>query len=172
MAKIALYGMRFNAFHGYYPEENVLGQEYLVDVTLSTPTNPGGLSDELEHTINYETVYRIVKAQMKQPSKLLEHVVERIIKALKHQFDNIGGIEVSLKKLNPPLGGQVAYALVSVEHHFEKTCGRCGGKMVCYSNESCWCTNAGKIPPKTLEAIKRQFGNKCLCSKCLVDYTG
>ena len=35
MAVIALEGMRFFAYHGFYPEENIIGTNYVVDVYIT-----------------------------------------------------------------------------------------------------------------------------------------
>ena len=44
---------------------------------------------------------------MDTPSKLLEVVLERIIKGIKKIDNNIDSIDVSIKKLSPPIGGNV-----------------------------------------------------------------
>jgi dihydroneopterin aldolase len=59
MAIIALEGIRLHARHGYYPEEEILGTEFIIDVYVETDTNEAAKSDELIHTVNYETIYLI-----------------------------------------------------------------------------------------------------------------
>ena len=44
---------------------------------------------------------------MSIPSKLLEVVLERIIEGIKKIDDNIDSVDVSIKKLSPPIGGNV-----------------------------------------------------------------
>ena len=75
-------------------------------------------SDELEDTINYATVYTIVKEQMDIPSKLIEHVAGRILYALKDRFPGLAAIELKLSKLNPPFGGDVHSASIILSETF------------------------------------------------------
>jgi len=44
---------------------------------------------------------------MEIPSKLIEHIGQRILEALFNEFPLLTGLELKLSKLNPPLGGKV-----------------------------------------------------------------
>lgn len=124
MAIIALEGMRFHAPHGYYPEEQVLGNDFILDVLVSTNFFMAAIRDELyeeaededeetsPNTVNYETLYLICQMEMRKPSKLLETLVNRIADRISKHFDEVTGIVVRLRKLNPPLGGRVGSAWV------------------------------------------------------------
>ena len=166
MALIALEGMEFFAKHGYYTEEQIIGGEYVVDVYITTRVEKAAVKDDLEETINYETVYLICKAAMKKSSKLIENVAERIALGLKFQFKNIDELKVRVKKKNPPLGGKVAAAIIEVDGSYSKSCGRCNRPLLCYADRTCWCMDA-LIYGKTLDHIKSQYGNKCLCGECM-----
>lgn len=172
MATIALKGMEFYAHHGYYPEERVIGNAYSVDVWITTSTQRAAVTDELSDTINYETVFLIVEAEMRKPSHLLEQVIQRIVMALKHQFANIQAVKVRLTKQNPPLGGQVQSAILEEDLSYVANCGRCKKPLICYGDETCWCHAASVIHPKTLENLRHQFGGKCLCKECLTFFAG
>lgn len=113
--KILLEKMRFHAFHGVMPEENVVGGEYEVSVTLEVDFSRTMEGDDLEGTVNYAVVYDLVSREMRTPSKLIEHVAGRILKSLKREFPQVESIEVRLSKLNPPVSGDVARATVVVE---------------------------------------------------------
>ena len=39
--------------HGVYPEENALGQKFVVSITLYTDTRKAGRTDDLSCSINY-----------------------------------------------------------------------------------------------------------------------
>ena len=86
MAIISLEGMRFRAHHGFYEEEQILGGDYIVDVVVSTNATKAAIDDDLEKTINYETIYLICEVEMKRNAKLLENVAERISLGIRHQF--------------------------------------------------------------------------------------
>ena len=83
MAKIALEGMRFHAYHGFYNEERKTGGYYTVDVYIEKGLPRGVFQDDLTDTVNYETVHFICKAAMKKPTKLIETVAARIIVGIK-----------------------------------------------------------------------------------------
>ena len=86
MAQIALEGMRFYAYHGFYSEERMVGTHFEVDVYIETTFSRKVYMDDLYSTINYETVYFICKAAMKKPALLIETVAGRIILGLKKHF--------------------------------------------------------------------------------------
>lgn len=169
MGLIALEGMQFYAYHGVYEEEQIVGNQFVVDVYIESAVTAAS-SDELVDTINYETVFLICQVEMRKKVKLLETLVERIINALKHQFNSIEEVKIRVTKLNPIPGYRVASATIEVDDEFVKKCPRCGRGFICYSDGSCWCKDL-KVHPKTLESIKQEFRG-CLCSNCLSFYAG
>ncbi len=116
MAVIALEGMHFFAYHGYYDEEQKMGTHFIVDVYIATNTKLAAQKDDLEGTVNYETIYFICRTEMKKTSKMIEAVAQRIIDRLQFVFgERTQGIKVRLRKLNPPLGGKVESAYIELE---------------------------------------------------------
>lgn len=170
MAAIALEGMRFYAYHGFYEEEQIIGNYYLVDIDVEAPVAKAGKSDLLGDTLNYETLFFIVEKEMQKPSKLLETVVERIIASVTYQFSTLESIQVSIKKLHPPLDGEVAASVVREKRDFRQKCSRCKKAMVCYKNEHCWCLQKDRVSETNLLKIREQFGGSCLCGDCLELY--
>ena len=100
---IRLNGLHIYAYHGVLPQENKVGAMYTVNLTLTTNFLEASRTDDLAHTINYAAVYQAVKAEMQQPSKLLEHVVYRIGRRLLTDFPTLDAIEIALYKENPPM---------------------------------------------------------------------
>ena len=107
MSRISLENMEFHAFHGCLEHEQQLGNTFIVTVRMDLDTTLAGQTDKLEHTLNYQSVYDIVKGQMDIPSKLIEHIGQRILDSVYIKFPGINILEVTLSKLNPPLGGKV-----------------------------------------------------------------
>ena len=97
--------MEFYAFHGHYREEQIVGNKFLVSLTIEADLNKPAASDNLKDTINYFTAYRVVKEEMDKKSKLLENIAKRIIDAIYAQFDGIDKVTVKVSKMNPPMGG-------------------------------------------------------------------
>ena len=85
----------------------MIGGEYLVNATVEIDTARAEQNDLLESTVDYVSVYNVLKKEMGIPSKLLEVVLERIIEGIKKIDDNIDSVDVSIKKLSPPIGGNV-----------------------------------------------------------------
>ena len=114
MITISLHGAEFFAFHGFYPEEQKLGCKFIVDVDVSF-TPPGDIkADKISNTVDYERVYAITEEQMKRTTKLIETVAQSIADEIKRQFSFADTIRVSIKKLNPPLKGKVAYSNIVI----------------------------------------------------------
>lgn len=113
MAVISLENMEFFAYHGCFAEEQLIGTRFLVSIRFETDTTQAEQSDDLNKTINYQTVYMIIKAEMEHKSKLLEHLARRILDKISVTFPSMSAIRVKVSKMNPPLGGQLEN--VSVE---------------------------------------------------------
>jgi len=107
--------MKFYAYHGVSWQETKVGNYFTVDVSYSFPMDKACLSDDINDTISYTDVYKVVKNEMERPSKLLEHLTERISKTLKADFPQLTYLKIKLSKLNPPLEGEMHSASVVIE---------------------------------------------------------
>jgi len=165
MVKVALNGIRMFAYHGFYEEEAVLGNEFEIDIIVDVEVNQED-SDNLMDTLNYENLFQIVKSEMAERSKLLEHVIFRIKSNIISSYpEQVRGLSLSIKKLNPPLGGKVASSQVSFAENYESRCAKCSRTHSCFNSEDCWC-NSVNLTDVTREQIRRQYTG-CLCDKCL-----
>ena len=112
--RVALEGLEFHAFHGVYPHELESGNWFEVDIAVETDFSMAAANDELTGTVNYETLFKIVKDEMDQPSKLLETVAEKIAKDVLQKFPEAQSVELRVSKLNPPIGGKCKKATISL----------------------------------------------------------
>ena len=115
---ISLRNVRFHAFHGVMPQERRVGGDFLVNLRVGYPLEQAMQSDEVGDTLNYATLYAVVKTVMMQPSNLLEHVAGRIADAIVKHFPQVTSIDLALTKQNPPMGADCDGA--GVEIHFIK----------------------------------------------------
>jgi len=114
MGFIQIENMEFYSFHGHYKEERIVGNKFIVDLTIETEMKVPMKSDNLADAINYQRVYEIVKQQMEMKSHLLEHIAGRILDAI---YDEMGGIikaTVKVSKMNPPMGGKIGSVSVVI----------------------------------------------------------
>ena len=111
---IRLTDMQFYAYHGVLTQETRVGNNYVVNIFITANLLLACESDNVGDTINYALVYDMVKAEMEQPSKLLEHVAMRIYKTIRSAFPQITSLEVRLAKNNPPIRGEVKSAVVII----------------------------------------------------------
>ena len=112
MATISVLGIRAFAHHGCLPEETKIGSDYEVNVVVDFDIKKSSDSDKLQHTVDYVSINTIVKKEMAQPSKLLEHVVARILAKIIEKHPNISSVEVSVAKQNPPINGDVREVVI------------------------------------------------------------
>ena len=91
--RIILEGMQFYGYHGVNPEERVLGQRYVVDLTADLDLSRAGQSDRLEDTVSYSHIYRTVRAVMEgEPRNLLESAAQAIADRVLSEFPNRSGV--------------------------------------------------------------------------------
>ncbi len=112
--------MEFYAYHGALPEETVIGQRFVVDVTLCLSLRRAGETDNLEETINYASVYDVVKDVIQgEPVKLIETLAERIATVLLRDFGLLTRVDVTVVKPNAPIAGVFSDVSVTVERERE-----------------------------------------------------
>lgn len=114
MGLIEIEGMHFYAYHGHFATEQIVGNEFEVDVALRTDCTKAGASDELEDALNYQEVYNLVKEEMQIKSKLLEHVGKRIQDRLHQTYPEIEWSRIKISKMNPPMGGEIERVSVTL----------------------------------------------------------
>jgi dihydroneopterin aldolase len=107
MGIIEIEGMKFYAFHGHFESEQVVGNEFTVNLKIETDCEKAAISDNLNDALNYQTAYEIIKKEMAVPSHLLENVAKRILDSLYLRFTTINKAEVKISKMNPPMGGEI-----------------------------------------------------------------
>ncbi len=116
MITVALRGAEFFARHGFYPEEQLLGCKFLVDITVEFVPVGELKKDSLANTVNYEQLYQIACMQMQHPRKLIETLGEAIIDDIKNEYPYIETAEVTIRKMHPPMPGMVDHTSVTITY--------------------------------------------------------
>jgi 7,8-dihydroneopterin aldolase/epimerase/oxygenase len=107
MGIIKVTGINLYAYHGCLEEEGRVGSKYVVNVTIDTDLRKASETDNLHDTVDYVTVYNIVKEEMAIRSKLIEHAGRRIIDRMRRELEGMKRAEVEVIKINPPMNGDV-----------------------------------------------------------------
>lgn len=109
--EVSLKDVRFYAYHGYYAEEQLIGSVFYVDVEV-TFEKTSDLNDQLSNTVNYEHLFSIVEQEMKKTVRLIETVAQHILERVNTEFQGLESIRLAIRKMNPPLAGEVACSQV------------------------------------------------------------
>lgn len=117
MGIIKLKNIRTYSYHGCLIEEGKIGSDYSVDLEVKTDLRKSALSDNLEDTVDYVLLNRIVEEEMAIRSNLLEHVAHRIINRIFDEVATISRITLAVSKLNPPIGGDVEAVTIEMEEY-------------------------------------------------------
>jgi dihydroneopterin aldolase len=113
MGTIRIKNIRLYAYHGCLVEEGKIGSDYRVDLKVKTDLSKSAISDDLNDTVDYVHLNRIVKQEMAIRSKLLEQVANRILDRILIEIETINKVTIAVSKMNPPIGGNVA--MVTIE---------------------------------------------------------
>ena len=111
---IKVHGIRTFSFHGCLEEEKIIGGNYIVNVEIDCDFKTAGLEDDLSKTIDYVAVKEIIVKQMSISSKLIESVAYKIVHEIKKNFSMANNCRVEIKKINPPIDGDIDYVSVLV----------------------------------------------------------
>ena len=114
MGQLLLENMEFYAHHGHFSEEQIIGGRFTVDLVIETDFSRVVETDDLIDAVDYSRVYELVKREILQVSRILEHVAGRIADAIHAEFKDIGQVTVTVCKLNPPVGGKMDHFSVTV----------------------------------------------------------
>lgn len=114
MDKIRIKDMQVFARHGALPEENVLGQRFIISLELSLNLREVGETDDLTKGVSYADVYlRVEEIATKNTFKLIETLGETIARSVIEEFP-VEGVVVGIKKPAAPIPGIFDYVEIEV----------------------------------------------------------
>jgi len=103
---IEIRGIECFGFHGVYPEEQKLGQRFVLDISLDLDLRPAAQNDDLTLGVDYGLVIRRSREIVEgEPCQLIETVAERVAAGVLDSFAPVRGIQVFLHKPNAPVRG-------------------------------------------------------------------
>jgi dihydroneopterin aldolase/2-amino-4-hydroxy-6-hydroxymethyldihydropteridine diphosphokinase len=114
MDKINIKNLEVFAKHGVLPEENVIGQKFLISASLYIDIRGAGKSDNIEKTLNYTEICRDIKSFVeKNTFSLIETVAEQLAETLLKENSKLQKIWLEVKKPWAPIA--ISFETVSVE---------------------------------------------------------
>nr|WP_295970478.1 dihydroneopterin aldolase [uncultured Bacillus sp.] len=120
MDKIYVNQMQFYGYHGVLPEENVLGQRFIVDLVAEADLKHAGLTDELEESVSYVDLYEICKLVVEgEPCRLIESLAEKIAERILKSFRKVTTVIVKVTKPDPPIPGHFQSVAVEIKRSRE-----------------------------------------------------
>jgi len=113
--KIILSEMEFYGYHGVNQEEKIQGQKFVVDLEINCSLLLPGQTDDLNDTVNYSQVYKLIKSIVEGPSQnLIESVAENIAYRILSET-SADEVTVKVAKLQPPIkGSQIKSAAAQI----------------------------------------------------------
>ncbi|SFB04089.1 dihydroneopterin aldolase / 2-amino-4-hydroxy-6-hydroxymethyldihydropteridine diphosphokinase [Acetitomaculum ruminis DSM 5522] len=118
------------ANHGVFPEENFLGQKFLVSAKMGVDIRKAGLSDDLNNTLNYGEICQYITDFMKNNTfKLIETVVERLAEKMLLNFELLKSIELTIKKPWAPIGLPLETASITIKRSWHRAFIALGSNM-------------------------------------------
>ncbi len=115
MGIIRLKNMIFYGYHGVYEFEKEKGTNFEIDLELFTPLAKSSKSDNIEHTINYEDIYELVKKTFGSKSYfLLEKLADSISRSIFEEH-KIEKLIIRVRKINAPLDGKLDSVEIELE---------------------------------------------------------
>ncbi len=103
--KIRIKNLEVFGNHGVFPEENKLGQKFLVSAVLYTDTREAGLTDDLTKSIHYGEVSHFITKYMRENTyQLIESVAEQLARALLLEYERLEWIDIEIQKPWAPIG--------------------------------------------------------------------
>lgn len=116
MDQIRIENLEVFAKHGAIPEENVLGQKFLISAVLHTDTRKPGRCDHLEETISYGRASKFMERFVKLHTfQLIESVAEKLAEELLLMYpDSLSSVELEIKKPWAPIGLPLEYVSVRI----------------------------------------------------------
>lgn len=99
---LSIDNIRLKAYHGWYAAERKLGGIYSISVKVHSSIGENEHFEDLEESVNYEHIYKIVADTMAEEYKLIETCCKALFERLKPLKPNAVW-EIHLIKENPPM---------------------------------------------------------------------
>lgn len=130
MDKIMIEGLELFCNHGVFPEENKLGQKFIVSAVLYTDTRKAGKTDDLQDSVHYGEVAARIKELMEGHTfQLLERAAEFVCEKLLLEYESLSGITLRIEKPWAPVGLPLRTVAVEITRQWHRVYLSIGSNM-------------------------------------------
>jgi dihydroneopterin aldolase len=102
MLTIQLHNLIFFGHHGIHEEELLTANSFEVNLDVMYDEKQIAF-ESIDDTINYVSLYKIVKREMQVITPLMEKICKEIIGKIKLQYPFISEVNISIRKLQVPI---------------------------------------------------------------------
>jgi len=115
MDSIIIENLEIYGYHGVFPEENVLGQKFILCLKLYGDFRLAGKTEDLTKSVHYGEVCKLVEEHfLSKRNQLIETCGEEICQLLFETYPLIQKINLILKKPWAPIGCHLDYVAVTL----------------------------------------------------------
>ncbi len=130
MDQIKIQELEVFANHGVFPEENALGQKFVISAVLYTDTRPAGQTDDLTLSVHYGEVSQRIREFVEGNTwKLLETVAEKLAFELLVSFPRVRKIRLEIRKPWAPVRLPLKTVAVEIERQWHRAYIALGSNM-------------------------------------------
>lgn len=115
MDSIHISGLEVFAYHGVNPEEKRDGQRFVLDVVMECDLKKPGRTDDLNDTVNYAAIRKVISRVMTEQSyDLIERAAARVAEEVLKADEKVERVHVLLKKPEAPINAKFDYVAVEI----------------------------------------------------------
>jgi 7,8-dihydroneopterin aldolase/epimerase/oxygenase len=113
---ILITDLELHGHHGYFDEEQRLGQKFLFNVLANLAPAETHLADSFEASIRYDQLIEEIECISNQSKfRTLEALAETVARGLLKRFDRIRSIAVTVSKASPPISQSLERVSVKIQ---------------------------------------------------------
>jgi dihydroneopterin aldolase len=113
---IEIKGIKSFGYHGVFESENIIGQDFYVDVVLEIDLTRASVSDDVSDTVNYAEITDLVVEEITgERVALIEKLAGRIAERIRSSYLQITSVSVTVHKPQAPVSAQVEDISVTIK---------------------------------------------------------
>ncbi|MCX5479670.1 dihydroneopterin aldolase [Kaistia geumhonensis] len=114
--RILISDLRFFAFHGLLPEEEVLGQRFRIDLSCEVDLREAGISDDMSKSVHYgQLIAAVERVVTGRRFGLIEALAEAIATEIFDTFSRVEAVALTVTKPEAPVQVATGTVAISIE---------------------------------------------------------